>query len=213
MSLNKILFFIFFTTISLRIEPITIMIDPVGDAKNTGREIEDTFERSLTLQCAQLLKNNIEEKFENSNVIVTRSAGEIIQPFQNASYANKINVDLYLCISFYQQITIPSNVAIFYYQENLLDIEHKYNPLYFYHISQAHLKSVKQSKAFAEKMSSIFKEKKFSTQFLYLGTFGIPCMQLFGIQVPALYIEAGLAHKNDWKYLIEPIVQFLDQIL
>ena len=40
----------------------TIMIDPAGDAKNTGRQIDDTLERAVTLQFAQKLKSEIENK-------------------------------------------------------------------------------------------------------------------------------------------------------
>lgn len=34
----------------------TLMIDPAGDAKHAGRVIEDSFERGITLQCAEKLK-------------------------------------------------------------------------------------------------------------------------------------------------------------
>ena len=35
------------------------MIDPSGDAKHTGRVIQDTFERGITLQCAEALKKEL----------------------------------------------------------------------------------------------------------------------------------------------------------
>ncbi len=37
-------------------EQFTIMIDPAGDAKHTGRLIGDTLERGISLQCAEQLK-------------------------------------------------------------------------------------------------------------------------------------------------------------
>ncbi len=210
MSLNKIflvsmLLFIFSSITS----PITIMIDPIGDAKYTGREIEDTFERSLTLQCAQSLKNQIEETLSHAQVIITRNAGETLQPLQNASYANRMNVDLYLCLSLYHQENIPGHISIFYYLENNLDLQHKYNPLHFYHVSQAYLGNISTSNHMAKKLVSIFKEKSINPHFLCLGAFGIPCMPLFGIQAPAVYIEAGVHRKDDWKYLIQPIIEAL----
>ncbi len=192
---------------------ITIMIDPIGDGKYTGREIEDTFERSLTLQCAQELKQKIESLYPHTQVILTRIAGEILQPLQNASYANRMNINLYIALSFYHEETIPGYLSIFYYVENSLDLQHKYNPVHFYHISQAYLANVSSSSCIAKKFDAIFKQKNFNPHFLCLGSFGIPCMPLFGIQAPAIYLEAGLARKNDWKYLIEPILHALEEIL
>ena len=217
MSLNKILLYVHVLMLYTTVSPVTVMIDPVGDAKYTGREIEDieknaTFERSLTLQCAQKLKENIEETFPHTQVIVTRTAGETLQLFQNASYANRMNVDLYLCLSFYHQESIPGHISIFYYLENNIDLLHKHNPLHFYHISQAYLSNVTASSHIAQKLSSVFKQKNINPHFLCLGAFGIPCMPLFGIQPPAVYIEAGLHHQDDWKYLIQPIMQALKEI-
>lgn len=212
MSLKKSLLSIFLFNMYIAIHPITIMIDPIGDAKYTGHEIEDTFERSLTLQCAQKLKETIEQKFSNTQVFITRNAGDALQPLQNASYANKMNVDLYLCLSFYQEETIPGHIAIFYYLENIIDLQHKYNPFYFYHISQGYLKNISDSKQIALTIASVFNQKNINPHFLCLGAFGIPCNPLFGIQPPSIYIEAGLQHKNDWAYLIEPIMQALSEI-
>ncbi|MBI2344606.1 N-acetylmuramoyl-L-alanine amidase [Candidatus Dependentiae bacterium] len=213
MSLNRILLYIFLCNINLIAYSITIMIDPLGDAKYTGCEIEDTFERSLTLQCAQRLKQIIEETFSNTKVVITRNAGDTIQQLQNASYANRINPDLYICLSFYHQKSIPGHIAIFYYLENSIDTQHAYNPLHFYHVSQAYLKNVASSKQFALKAAAVLKQKSINPHFLCIGTFGIPCMPLFGIQPPALFIQAGLAHKNNWKYLIDPIIEVINTSL
>jgi hypothetical protein len=212
MSLNKALLYIYLLIFYTTTFPITIMIDPIGDAKYTGREIEDTFERSLTLQCAQKLKEKIEETFPHAQVIITRNAGETLQPLQNTSYANRMNVDLYLCLSFYHQENIPGHISIFYYLENNIDLQHKYKPLHFYHVSQAYLGNVAISSRMAKKLDSVFKQKNINPHFLCLGAFGIPCMPLFGILPPALYIEAGLHRKDDWKYLIQPIIEALKEI-
>ena len=54
-------FFYFFVSITLDAtdNPFTIMIDPAGDAKHTGRLIQDTLERGISLQCAEELKKNL----------------------------------------------------------------------------------------------------------------------------------------------------------
>lgn len=39
-----------------RTRTYTIMLNPAGDARHTGRRIDDTFERSVTLQYVEKLK-------------------------------------------------------------------------------------------------------------------------------------------------------------
>lgn len=212
MSLNKIILSITFATFFFDIHPITIMIDPIGDATYTGREIEDVFERSLTLQCAYKLKEKIEATCAHTEVIITRNAGQTLQQYQNASFANRMHVDLYLCLGLYYQQNIPGNITIYYNLENSLDLQHIYNPCYFYHISQAYLANITTSKKIAQKLYALCRQKNNNPHFLCLGAFGIPCMPLFGIQPPAVYIEAGLHHKDDWNYLIQPILDALKEI-
>ncbi len=189
------------------------MIDPIGDAQYTGREIEDTFERVVTLQCAQKLKEMIRNNFDNVQVIITRTAGEKISERQNASFANRMNVDLYLAISLYHQSSIPSNVAIFYYRQNYMDQYHKYDPYKFYHITEAHLIKNTLSMNIAKMFIQSFQNKNINTYFLPIGYFGIPCMPLFGVTSPAIYIEAGLKNKNDWYHLTDPIIATLKILL
>lgn len=214
MSLKNIIYSLFLIlTFSESIYSFTIMIDPVGDAKYTGREIEDTFERVLTLQCAQKLKEIILNNFSDIQVIITRTAGESLTDYQNASFANRMDANLYLAISFYHQPSIPNNVAIYYYELNNMDQYHQYDPFNFYHISQAHLINNRLSQNIAKRCNQIFKDTVYNSYFLPLGSFGIPCMRLYGIKVPAIYIEAGLKNKNDWHYLIEPIISTIKQLI
>ena len=214
MSLKTIINSFFLCIISYQnLYNFTILIDPIGDASRTGREIEDTFERVITLQCAQKLKETIENNFQKIQVILTRSAGESLTELQNASFANRINANLYLAISFYHQTSIPNNIAIFYYQENTMDNIHIYDPYLFYHISQAHLISHSITKNIAKIFTQVFQNTTTNSYFLPLGTFGIPCQPLFGIKCPAIYIEAGLQNKNDWYHIIEPIIATINAVL
>lgn len=214
MSLKNIFYlFIFFLHNAYTIHSFTLMIDPIGDAKYTGREIEDTYERVLTLQCAQKLKEIINDQMPHLQVVLTRTAGETLAHKQNASFANRMDIDLYLAISFYQQSSIPNNVTIFYYRENSMNQYHKYDPFHFYHISQAHLINNNLSMNIAKMFMQIFQDSHTNSYFLPIGTFGLPCMPLFGIKAPAIYIEAGLKNKNDWHHLLQPIMTTVKKLL
>ncbi|HSW75550.1 MAG TPA: hypothetical protein VLG50_00750, partial [Candidatus Saccharimonadales bacterium] len=69
-----LLFFV--STLLPQEQPFTIIIDPLGDPKNTGREIDDVFERGITLQCAEELKKQLNNVLPHIRVILTRVPGE-----------------------------------------------------------------------------------------------------------------------------------------
>ena len=54
---------------------ITIMIDPAGHAKNTGRKLSDGYERAETLKFAEALKVTLEELYK-AKALLTRAPGE-----------------------------------------------------------------------------------------------------------------------------------------
>ena len=71
-----------------------VVLDPAGDAKRTGRRIGDSFERGLTLQCAEKIKEIIEARSSHIKVVITRMPGDNVYDLQNASLSNRIHADL-----------------------------------------------------------------------------------------------------------------------
>ena len=206
---NFIILFLFYTS---NISPFTIMIDPSGDAKHTGRIIQDTFERGITLQCAQALKNELNSTIPQVRVVISRMPGETIQPLQNASFANRLQIDFYINISLYMETNIPSHIAIYQYLTSQTDFWHKYSPLCFYNVSQAHLINIDQTTILGKKLLKILQNNSINNFFKPQGLFAIPYKLLIGIKAPALSIEAGIAHKDDFKYLIKPLIAFIKEI-
>lgn len=213
MSLKNYIFLFLITSLTYQAQPFTLMIDPTGDAKHTGREIEDTFERGITIQCAQKLKDEITQTFPNVRVVLTRVPGETVYPHQNASFANRLGVDFYLSLAFYHEPSIPAHVAIFYYLEQPTDIWHRCNPLQIYHYSQAHLINIQVTEQIAKNFLQRFQQKTINNAFVLRGMFGIPCRPLIGVKAPALCIEAGLRSKDDWKNLINPLISCIQAII
>ncbi len=192
--------------------PFTLMIDPAGDAKHTGRMLQDTFERGVTLQCAQLLKKELNQRLPQLRVVISRVPGESIQPLQNASFANRLQVDLYLSISFYQQTQTPPQISLFYYLAHPTDHWHTYQPLSFYHICQAHMINMHTTVALGKKLLHIFQNSSINSYFNSQGMFGIPYKPLLGIKAPAIAIEAGLAQGSDYVYVIDPLIAFIQGV-
>ncbi len=195
-------------------DQFTIMIDPAGDAKHTGRLIQDTLERGISLQCAEQLKAALIQKFKNIRVILTRVPGETIQPLQNASFANRLGVDLYVSLYFYHEPETPAHVTLYHYLENpVADLWHKPINLSLYQVNQAHLVNLKTTQAWGKIMLQVLHDKTCSKFFAPRGFFGIPFTPLLGIKAPAIAVEVGLKNKQDWQHIIDPLVIAIERIM
>lgn len=211
MSIKHRTVFIFFVCTQLTFS-FTVIIDPSGDAKHTGRVIQDTFERGITLQCAELLKKELNQTLPKVRVVLTRVPGETIQPLQNASFANRLQADFYISISFYLETDIPSHISIFHYITQQTDYWHTYVPLSFYHVSQAHLINIALTQKLGKQLLTILQDKNINPFFKAQGLFAIPYKPLLGIKAPALAIEAGIRQKDDYKNIIQPLICFIKEI-
>ncbi len=188
----------------------TIMLDPTGDGQYAGREIHDSFERGLTLQCAQEIKKHISEQCNNIRVVLTRAAGETIQPMHNALFSNRLQVDLYLRIGFYYEPDLPSHIALFYTCNHPQDFLPILNPLQFFYIDQAHLLNLKLTKQLTNSFLQILQNQQ--KHFITRGAFALPFKPFIGIQAPAIYLDIGLSNTSDWKYIIKPLMHFIQNV-
>ncbi len=196
------------------LHPFTIMIDPAGDAKHTGRLIQDTLERGISLQCAEQLKMKLTEKIKNLRVILTRVPGETIQPLQNASFANRLGTDLYLSLYFYYEPDTPQHITLYYYiQDPIADAWHQPQQLAFYPVDQTHLINLTTTKAWGNIFLDVLQDKQCSKYFQPYGLFGIPFLPLIGIKSPAIAIEVGLKNKQDWQRIIDPMITAIERII
>lgn len=189
----------------------TIMLDPAGDAKHTGRTINNTFERGITLQYAEQLKHALENSDHNIKVYLTRFPGEMIHPLQNANYANRLNVDLYININFYQETsTVPK---LFLYQFSYHDdFVTPSNKLALLPYDQAHLLHNTTTQKWSELIKEILikdTQKKFTVH----GTYKLPFKPLMGVISPAIGIEIGLKTPQDWQPYVTPITHAISTII
>ena len=192
----------------------TIMIDPAGDARDTGREIDDTFERSLTLQSAQELKIEL-EKIAQTRIVLTRFAGDIIEPLQNAAFANRLNVDLYIRLQFYQtkEKTAPINTYYTLYNPHTDLWEKKSTQLTLLPFDQAYKRSVKKTKQMAQSFSDNLKKMASNYTSKSKEPLGLPLKALAGIDAPAVVIEIGLKTKDSWKALVPLLAAALEPLI
>lgn len=192
--------------------PFTIMIDPSGDAKHAGRTLDDSFERGITLQCAQALKNQLERQYSNIRIVLTRFPGETLEPLQNANFANRLNIDCYLSIHFYQdQHETRPKLYLYQYLQNSTDLWQKnFLKLTFLPYDQAHLVNSQTTHQWATHIQKALQEnKKFDIKAFH----SMPFAPLKGIKAPAIGIEASLGHKTDWQRYVCPLSHALGTII
>lgn len=186
-----------------------LMIDPAGDAQETGRLIDGVYERSITLACAQALKHEIEEVLPMVTVLLTRISGEVVEPFQNAQFANRCEVDLFLRLQCFHDQAVQCHSLYFYHFSWGNELPLLVHNTMFIPYDKAHLMHTIVTKSYAEQL---FKSLNKVSANICKGIFAIPCKPLRGITSPALCIEMGLTNKDSWRDYVKPIINALCEL-
>lgn len=203
--------------LQVQAQPITftLMIDPAGDARDTGREIDDSFERSITMQCAEELKKSLESHIPGTRVILTKFTGETVEPLQNAAFANRLNVELYLSLHFYETKDKNAKLHLYHvlYNAGTDFWGKKSDELTLLPYDQAYKLSIKKTENILKSLFETMKkeEKKYALD--CSAPIGLPFKPLAGIRAPALGIEIGIKKKDDWKALIPFFVAVLEPLI
>ncbi len=191
----------------------TLMLDPAGDAKHTGRKLDDSFERGVTLQFAERLKKELESHYGKAiRVVLTRFPGETLQPLQNANFANRLEVNLYLNIHFFQDKRTKPQLFLYRFSHGN-EFVTKIFDLHFYPYDTVHMIYKEVTERYATIIKKSLAQKPYNHQFELLGLFALPFKPLIGIKAPALALEASLQHKDDWLQFVEPISHSLHAII
>jgi hypothetical protein len=214
---KALLFLLFMTLNAKRNRPFTVMLDPAGDAQHAGRKIHDYFERGLTLQCAEHLKEALEKSAPHLRIILTRFPGETLQPRQNASFANRLEVDLYISIHFFEKKESNPHAFLFYFCTDPITDFWK-NPsteLTFIPFHQGHKQAIEQSVEQATTLYN-FLHTNYKDYFSCNKPLGIPFKPLCGITAPAIGIECSLNTTQDWAHYVKPfsegIIKIIEQV-
>ncbi len=186
----------------------SVMLDPAGHAKNTGCMLHKGYERAETYKCAEVLKSRLEQ--HNIKTLLTRAPGEVIvHPLQNASFANRVNTNLFIQLHFVKATDRPTVTIHHLMFDPVLDnVQRAKRKLEFTPIHEAHFKNIDKTKNFALNCSKSCKSALTATSWLVgKKPLGIPLKPLTGICCPAIIIEAELTQDDQWQDLIEPLTQ------
>lgn len=180
------------------------MLDPAGDAKHTGRHIDDLFERGITLQCAEKIKDIIEQRCPSVKVFLTRLPGDIVYDLQNAAFANRLNANLFVSINFYH--TNEARPTLFLYTFSYADtFVHHSDTLAFHSYDTAHITHKDMTMLMTKTIMHELRKDQYQTLFSCSGPHALPTKQIIGICCPSMVIDAGLKDKLSWIYYTQPI--------
>lgn len=188
------------------------MLSPFGDAKTTGRIIDDSFERSLTLKFAAEAKNCIEAQNKGVQIILNRAPGETLEPLQNANFANRLNTDFYISIHFYKEKNARPQMFLFSYASDIFHTSIT-NKLTFIPFDEAFRININKTNNLGITFEEVLKQEKYKHNFDFKGLMKIPFRALTGIKAPNIAFEASLKSSNDWKNYIAPFVEGVNAVI
>lgn len=194
--------------------PFTIILDPAGDARIAGRVIGDSYERSLTFQCLDLVRDYLESHIRTVRVLLTRLPGETLEPLQNVAFANRLKADLYVSVHMYPAQNKVTDLNVYYdvskpgiaecSAERQLDLK-PYNDG-----SERFQKASYCVAAFFERfITDTFRHDQVKIH----RPLGVPCKPLIGVMAPAVALEIGLHDKNDVAMNAEYIGRSIENLI
>lgn len=183
-----------------------VVLDPAGDAKRTGRRIGDSFERGLTLQCVEQIKDIIARDAPHIKVVITRMPGDSVYDLQNASLSNRINADLFLNLNFYH--TQETKPTIFLYQFSYgNDFASYQQGLALDSYDQAYRVNKEVTDVMCQAFKKELSQQKYHSLCSVAGPYKLPIKPLIGIVSPSIAVELGLKGKELWHYYSEPLAR------
>ena len=192
--------------LSSTLHAVSILLDPAGDMRTTGRLIGDTYERTCMQQLAQGLKAELEKK--GHTVLLSRLPGEQVTQKEKAQLANQCTVDIVLRLQAYHCANVTPQLHIFYYDTQQMHATRTTPHVLSY--QKAHTLHHKESKGYAQAFYAQLQQEQY-THFLYAHEpIGMPCVALKGVVPPAICIECGMQRPSDWHYLTQPLTEVVD---
>lgn len=190
-------------------KPFTIIIEASGDAYNPGRTICNNFENAISFTIAQRVKEVVDSHFLHTKIFINRTPTEIITPFQNAQFANKLNTDLYISIHCYLHAQNRPQITLYQYSYKDPVILKKGN-LGFYTFDQIYLLNETQTNNWAQELKKMLSEQH---QIDIDGVHKLPFKPLMGIEASAVGIEIGINADTQLDQIIQIISNILQQFI
>ena len=184
-----------------------VMINPAGHAGEPGRSLSG-FERAATFRFVQELQSAFERGYD-FRVVLTRVPGEKIVDFQNASFANRLNVDLFVSVHLFKLDSVRPKVYVYQHVADPVGdfSSRSFSALKMVSVLQSHQVSIFKTKNIGQHLAENFSSSDNQKLFDFGGFYGIPLKPLCGVVAPAILIEVGVNQDDDWHVVLDAIVQ------
>jgi hypothetical protein len=184
-----------------------LIIDP----SDSPRKLAASFAKGATLQCAEALQKKIEDMF-SIQTSITRSPGSKSTHENHAQMSNRLGAQLYVHISFFQELEVKPRLCIYYYANGSEPTQLVSGKQKFCSYECAHYGAHHHTITLANKFYNIIASSA-SSLYRVMAPLGIPCAPLIGITAPALMIEIGLHTAHTWQDCVEPLAQALGTLV
>ena len=88
-------------------------------------------------------------------------------------------------------------------------IRRTFDPFYFIPIHQSHFMNIHKTQFYGKCIKDVLSMTPYQKRFDFYGVYGIPIKPLCGIIAPSIAIEIGICEENQWRVLVDPVVESL----
>lgn len=195
----------------------TIMLNPSKNNNHAERIIDSSFERSISLSTLETIKTKLEERFPHIAIIIATiphamTTDTISQQEHIAHFANSLQVDLFLELSFYQETDIKQQLYIYQFSYNN-ELITRPSDFVFYRYDQSYIFNQRSSLKAARFFEQVFLSQPYGNHFQTHAIISFPSAALIGITCPAINIEIGIKKRLDALLCIEPIIESIMRLI
>ncbi len=186
---------------------VSLMLDPVGDSRVTGRTLGKVFERTLTGEIAQQLATTLRTLAPQIQVLITRVPGEVVEPLQRAAFANRLRINYFIRLQAYEHSQQIPEIATYYmdYPQSI-ERQRSSSPLSLIPYQYAHRAVAKKNQLFSSTIATVLENTKPRAGTIRPAV-GLPARPLSGLAVPGCIIEFGVSEPHLEQPLLQAVAQ------
>ena len=156
--------------------------------------------------CAELLKQTLEQN-ESIRVIMSHENGEHVSQYEKASFANRLETDLYISLNIYA--ADKPNIHVYTYQSSLFAPPSDHTRLALLPTTSAYLINLEKT----HRYTRFWQEADLlKTNINIISPIALPIKQLEGIIAPAFVLDMSAQKITDLHTYIKPISEIITKM-
>lgn len=189
----------------------SVLICPTGDVKQRGRTIHGSTEAAQTFACATALHDMLSNQ-HICNTFVSRAGGQTCEPLHNAQFANRMQVDVCIILSFFESLT-PEPVIYLYHGVHDSKPTRSLKTFTFHPSSQAYVINRTSTITYSTYLYTALAKAPGPLAYTVHSPQGMRHQAVTGMVPPAIVIEIGLPTIDAWQPLVPSLVNAIHLLL